>query len=417
MQFNDIAIPDVYRNSSDFRTFLKWFGLALTKLQYDTENFLDLYDPLRCRADLLWMLADTMGFKYDDRLPTAYNRLVLVYFMSMIRLKGSKDGITLAAETNLAQFVVLENAKQKDILNNRLEDTSIPVNSVFVDPRTDKGYIDVIYFSTREPINACIEYVRPVGLYLFLHPGVRMDARNRIHIDARLTNIQDNMSIAPTHVGHYSREDYARLQKTKDGSFEPDPTHTRRDVWYRNSEFEGTPNDAIDPGYRAMNSLQLANNENIVKALMDPIFSLGYHPLGLNDTKVRLPDNYLTQEYYDTDVVPNKTHFGNPNWAAPYDKRYNLLLDAPLENALMDFSYGDKIPHYNSDGSMKPPYAEGVTDNSGLNPINEPAVETLDYTRANSVSNPKPKVNPVMKTLGDAISMDPLNRKYFKGDK
>ena len=81
MKFEDIPVPEVYKESADFRFFLKWFETALSKIKYDTENMMDLYDPQRCPADLVWLLADTMGFKYDTRLCTAFNRLVLIYFM------------------------------------------------------------------------------------------------------------------------------------------------------------------------------------------------------------------------------------------------------------------------------------------------------------------------------------------------
>ena len=161
MNISEVSVPEIYETSSDFRLFIRWFSAALSKIQHDTENLPDIYDPLKCPDWLLWMLCDTMGFKYDDRLPTAFNRLVLVYFMSMIRNRGSKDGVTLAAEVNLAQFNVLEYGKEKDILYNRLEDTSIPVNAAYVTPHTAEGYIDVVYFSSKEPVDACIEYVRP----------------------------------------------------------------------------------------------------------------------------------------------------------------------------------------------------------------------------------------------------------------
>ena len=116
MNFEDIKVPEVYkRESADFRFFLEWIKICLTHVKYDIEEFFDLYDPLRCKKELLWMLADTMGFKYDDRLPHSYNRLVLLYFMSMIRNKGSKDGVTLAAEVNLAQFNILDYGKENEI--------------------------------------------------------------------------------------------------------------------------------------------------------------------------------------------------------------------------------------------------------------------------------------------------------------
>ena len=406
MDIKNISVPEIYKQSADFRFFCKWFETSLDKTKYDTENFFDLYDPLRCREDLLWLLADTMGYKYDDRLPTAFNRLVLLYFMSMIYNRGSKDGVTLAAEVNLAQFVIQYraygnvddrggdiDAQGKKILENRLEDTSIPVNAVVVTPHTEYGYIDVVYFATKVPLDACIEYVRPLGMFLFQHAGVRFDARTKITVDARLTDMRDvgfSAAFGPTQVGHYRREDYARLQKTVEKTKEiegmpsmkeptNDTSHTRRDVWYRNSTYEdqalgdgtygsgaGKTTDAhgnkINPGYRSLYSLQLSNNEEIVKALIDPIFSLGFEPQAV---EVSFPDDYLKRP--------------------PMEKDWNLRYDRATDEA---------ITEKNADGEYD--------------------ISVIDPDRSKDIINPRPAVNPIMASMGDAISLNEQNTKYTK---
>lgn len=348
MDISRLSIPDIYLGSQDFRFFLSWFELALKKINYDTDNFFDLYDPIKCPSELLWALADTMGYQFDDRLPVAFNRLVLLYFMSMIYNRGSKDGVTLAAEVNLAQHVLLDKAEVDDILYDRLEDTSIPVNSVYVTPHTSEGYIDVVYFSDRKPIDACIEYVRPVGMYLFQYAGVRYDSRTKISVDARLTDTNDlGVSIGPTHIGHYRREDYARLQKTVTPT-QIDTDHKRQPVWYRNSEAEGGTDPEINPGYRAVYSLQLSNNEQIVRSLIGPIFGLGFGPQSVND---------------EDGAYPN-----GPDW--------NLQYNRALE--------------------------ESIT----------PEVYTIDADRTVDRITSRPAVNPIMKTLGDAISLNEDNTEY-----
>ena len=441
MRIESISVPEVYKDeSADFRFFLKWFAESLTKVHYDTENGLDLYDPLKCNARLLWMLADTMGFKYDDRLPTSFNRFVLVYFMSMIRNRGSKDGVTLAAEANLKQFDIElvagtgyesntgEYIPPKDILYNRLEDTSLPVNSAYVTPHTAEGYIEVVYFSDKLPIDACIEYVRPLGMYCFQYAGVRLDSRTKINIDARLTNRHDiGLSLGPTHVGHYSRTDYARMQRlTQDDLTEDhsqagsdldlrkgtvkDAIHQawydkttrtvrkprqelsdkRRNVWYRNSDYEGyapgeevqAKTSAINPGYRALYSLQLCNNEHIVKSLVpikpgepiedkdlharEQIFGLGWEP---QDVHVDYPDNYVLPDEDDSPSarVGSRTR----NWNLRYDKDREL-----------DTSHD---------------------------------VYTIEEDRSVDIVNPRPAVNPVMHVLGDAVSLNHKNDQYIVG--
>lgn len=440
MKIRDVSTPEIYKSSSDFRFFLRWFENALTKIHYDTENAADLYDPLKCPAWLLWMLADTMGFKYDDRLPTSFNRLVLVYFMSMIRNRGSKDGVTLAAEVNLKQFDIetvagtgYENSKgeyipPKDILFNRLEDTSIPVNAAYVTPHTAQGYIDVVYFSDRIPTDACIEYVRPLGMYCLQHAGVRLDGRTKVSVDARLADEDDvGLSIGPTHIGHYSREDFSRMQRLSDNSRDlteihtsetsdlkkrrgtvRDPmhlewtdkdtrtvrvpkselNHTRRNVWYRNPDYEGGqestpvqgPSRKINPGYRALFSLQLCNNEHIVKSLVpskpgddltddlrhkDQIFGLGWRP---QDVETRYPDDY---------VLPDE----DPEWTtAGRTRAWNLRYDKAREEA------------------------------------ESKDIWTIENDRSRSMIEPRPAVNPVMLSVGDAISLNPDNTQYILAD-
>ena len=360
MRIYNIPVPEIYKESSDFRFFMKWFELCLSQIQTDTENISDLYDPQRCPEDLLWLLADTMGFKYDERLCTAFNRLVLLYFMSMIRNKGSKTGVTLAAEVNLAQFNINNYGKENEILYNRLEDTSIPVNSVYVTPHTPEGYIDVVYFSEDKPIDACIEYVRPLGMYLFDHAGVRFDARTKISIDARLTNTREvGISIGSTHVGHYSRDDYARMQKmSSEDTRTINSEDRRRPVWYRNMDAEQDSTKLIDPGWRSLYSLQLSNNEHMVKSLIpdkDKIFSIGYEPQDIN---THVADDYLDPAYLNSEEYRKSVDYSRP---------YNLRLDKDLE--------------------------ESITQN----------VYTAEAERTSNILNPRPAVNPIMSSIGDAI--------------
>ena len=380
MDLKKIPLPEVYLDSQDFRFFIEWFSDALLKTQYDTENLSDIYDCLRCPSDLLWMLADTMGYKLDSRLPIAFNRLVLLYFMSMIRYKGSKDGVTLAAQVNLAQNSIKEYGKQNDILYDRLEDTSIPVNSVYVSPNTNKGYIDVVYYSTEIPIDACIEYVRPLGMYVFQHAGVSVNAKSKITVDARLTNIEDvGLSIGPTHVGHYSREDYARMQRTTDEG-KIDEEHTRRDVWYRNSKYEGSAEGTevqakdnykgkhINPGYRSLYSLQLCNNDHVIKSNLKPIFDIKHDisEWGPDDVTTTKPWNLL----YNSNNEPTENGLGLG------DETVVHHVNPTLQTIGDAIWVGDKYTHVKDNGDI-----ELVDPNSET--ISNPQKEINDTDKSN----------------------------------
>lgn len=475
MRIREVPVPEVYvSESADFRFFLDWFSNCLSKVQYDTENLSDLYDCLRCPEWLLWMLGDTMGFKYDDRFPAAFNRLIMLYFMSMIRNKGSKDGVTLAAEVNLSQFNIFNYGQEDPILYNRLEDTSIPVNAVYVTPHVDEGYIDVVYFSENTPQDACIEYVRPLGMYVFQHPGARVDARMKLSVDARLTNTPNNlnMSIGPTHVGHYSREDYARLQKIaakdptrtynplsefederknlpnlypnevspdadevvygefeegiqqddghfsvmshnfrnvpeleeengkiketkreayqrKFGSVVRDPfDHTRRPVYYRNSIYEKVPTgedgseyEYINPGYRALYSLQLCNNEHVVQSLLPSIYGLGYTPTSVSTFGSRDGDELPLPA-----VAPTTGGHVNVRGGKVYNLRYDLKTDKQVVTV--------------------------STDGPDMSTIDESASNPGYYDPNYPGVKPRPAVNPIMMSVGDAMSLNKDNTEY-----
>ena len=61
MDLKNIPLPEVYVESQDFRFFREWFVQALEKTKYDTENIFDLYDPLRCPEELVWLLDNRRG--------------------------------------------------------------------------------------------------------------------------------------------------------------------------------------------------------------------------------------------------------------------------------------------------------------------------------------------------------------------
>ena len=356
MNFENISIPEVYKESADFRMFIDWFSLALSRIKYDSENMINLYDPLKCPSELLWMLGDTMGYKFDNRLPIAFNRLVLLYFMSMIYNRGSRTGMMIAAELNVAQFNINAYGAENEELFDRLEDTSIPVNSVYLASVPEDGYIDVVYLATDKPIDSCIEYVRPIGMYCFQNAGVSVNAKTKISVDARLTNSNNmNLTVGPTKVGRYRRDDFASLQPMFDETSQRVNTGKKRHDWYyRNSDYEQTPMEHDNPGYRSLASFQLSNNEHIVEStLKDPIFKLGYEP---QDVTVKVPESY----------IPDKT--GDM-------KSYNLLYNKSVD----------------------------VTKDVHVLDPDMPASTTL---------SPQPKVAPIMTTLGDAISLDNFKITY-----
>ena len=103
--------------------------------------------------------------------------------------------------------------------------------------------------------------------------------------------------------------------------------------------------------------MQLCNNEHIIKSLIPKIFSIGYGPQDV-EVSTYYPDNYLE--------VPDQP---------PYNLRY----------------------HRDAEMSITP-NETGVADA-------DPDVYTIEDDRTRGVTSPRPAVNPIMGTIGDAISL------------
>ena len=272
-------------------------------------------------------------------------------------------------------------------------------------------------------------------MYCFQNAGVRYDGRTKISVDARLTNIADvGLSIGATHVGHYSRDDYASLQGDErysdtdldemadtiatnlvnmyqrkyqrtvsvevvaesydKGIFKATIssggeviremyvsrqdylTQKREPVYYRNIRAEGVPNPDINPGYRALYSLQLANNDEVVKGLLgDRIFSIGFGP----QTAVE----YENLQYTDDGI---RYDAESPTANVDVYKPYNLGYDREAERELNKKIYGED---------------------------NDKVVYLLDPDdNTQSIIAPTPAVNPVMSKIGDAIPLTGDNSSY-----
>ena len=117
----------------------------------------------------------------------------------------------------------------------------------------------------------------------------------------------------------------------------------------------------LNPGWRALQSLQMCNNEEIVKSLIEPFFSLGYGP---QDVDVVYKDNYLEKR-------------DDPQW--------NLRYDREAEETMKSDEFGKTKTEM------------------------PPDVYTVDSDRIadGAVTAPVPAVNPIMGTIGDAISLNP----------
>ena len=214
-------------------------------------------------------------------------------------------------------------------------------------------------------------------MYCFQHAGVKIDSATKISVDARLANATDILgTIGPTKVGHYSRDDYARLQKmTNEPRQNINLDDTREPAWQRSSTAEAEP--TVNAGYRALSSLQLANNSHIVNSLFSqPIFSLGYGPVVDEITHEDIADPKFNLRYNRTVDLMSQDPALRTGVTIP------TLGNTPLESTGEYVSSGEVVP---------------------IDPQKALPVDTLDVTRESAYNDPKPKVDAIF-TLGDDLN-------------
>lgn len=90
-------VPKYFGNNREFQVFLKAVDLAFSVIKSDTDNFVaNLLDPLKCKARLLPLLSNYVGWDYKPNERVLTNRWITKLYPILVRNRGNEIGITLA---------------------------------------------------------------------------------------------------------------------------------------------------------------------------------------------------------------------------------------------------------------------------------------------------------------------------------
>lgn len=170
-------VPEVYRDSRDYRVFLKLLGILLTIFKKNIDNFPELYSPDNCPDELLPLLAGMVGYPYDDGISVDDNRIIIKYFPYMLRYRGSEEGIKLATALSL----------------NTSDDKShaYTLDSIIVEFDPETGMITIYYPHVDVLRKELLEFVRPVGTVLNLIPSYINMTNDELDIKVRVKAITE----------------------------------------------------------------------------------------------------------------------------------------------------------------------------------------------------------------------------------
>lgn len=170
-------VPVHYGNSRDFQVFLKLVDLIANATDADTKHFMSLISPMLCKARMLPLLSNYVGYTYDYAETVKLNRLITKNWATLLRNRGSLTGFSMALALALSQVEVSELSSALDLFN---VDFSSEVNKYGQQIDTVqiylhyKGYVSKMY--------DLLEAVRPAGVKIDITPSVPITATETVSL-------------------------------------------------------------------------------------------------------------------------------------------------------------------------------------------------------------------------------------------
>lgn len=143
--FTEKLVPDVYLESRDYKVFLRLLDILYSNTKYDLDNWIQLYNPYNTPYDFLYLLADFVGYDYNNKIGIFESRIIIDNFVDILKNRGSKIGI----KQMLTVIINSRYAANPEIDELREAVENLSHLEIYFD--YNNGYIE-IYFPKNYPI-------------------------------------------------------------------------------------------------------------------------------------------------------------------------------------------------------------------------------------------------------------------------
>lgn len=171
-------VPEYFGNNREFQVFLRAINIAFSVIKSNTDNFIpNLLNPLQCKARLLPLLSNYVGWDYMPSERVITNRWITKLYPLIVRNRGNEIGLTLAIAMSICLLGEPEDITYEKSFSMEMD------NSLDKYGRKTERLKIYMYVQSYLPIlKDLLERVRPAGMQIEFIPSQNINSTETISL-------------------------------------------------------------------------------------------------------------------------------------------------------------------------------------------------------------------------------------------
>lgn len=171
-------VPEYFGDNREFQVFLRAVNVAFTVIKSNTDMFIpNLLNPLKCKARLLPLLSNYVGYDYNPKERVLTNRWITKLYPLLVRNRGNEIGITLAiamAISLLGDPMELDSERSFGLeLDTDIDKYGRKIQKIKI-YLYDHSYLSIL--------NELLETVRPAGTAIEIVPAQSISSSETVSL-------------------------------------------------------------------------------------------------------------------------------------------------------------------------------------------------------------------------------------------
>lgn len=171
-------VPEYFGNNREFQVFLRAVNIAFSVIKSNTDNFIpNLLNPLQCKARLLPLLSNYVGWDYMPSERVSTNRWITKLYPLLVRNRGNEIGLTLAIAMSICLLGDPEDITYEKSFSMEMDDGIDKYGR-----KTQRLKIYMYVQSYLPILKDLLERVRPAGMMIEFIPSQTISSTETISL-------------------------------------------------------------------------------------------------------------------------------------------------------------------------------------------------------------------------------------------